>query len=1101
MSVKAAHNVLQSLRKVAGPRLQPSDSGLLARYVEDRDAAAFAGLLERHGPMVLGVCRRVLGNPADADDAFQATFFQLARNAAKIRRDGSVAGWLHAVAQRTAIKARARRKSHSALDENAKATADDPFGDIAWRELRGVLDEELSQLPERLRGPLVLCYLDGLTRDEAAQRLGWSLATLKRRLEEGRDLLRKRLAKRGLAPALLAIAVTSGTSLRAAVPETLRHVAAQSALHAAPVSASVQALLCSGNWLPRSLLGKLAMSVLLLSAVLAGAFSLSTAAKTDLPSADIEELHAPLADNPRVDRFGDPMPDGMVHRFGSERFRDASNMSNSSMSADGRLLAVGSWNGIAIFDLESGKKVHELRDSNMINSIGGMSRLAISPDGTRVAHLTSHYQAVLRDARSGKALHTFGEIPKWHTGFMPLNKRRQSTPADYLIATLFSADGKQWIAVGRSTLYFFDANGGVEIRRLDVPGYVLAVAPDRQRIAAVAKLNEQAIVAVCDMNSGKIIASIVNPEIQSDSQPMAFAPDGKTLAVVVEKSSVRLYDAETGQLKAKYEAPAPERTADGFKIESLAFTPNGATLFAGSYKGIFRWNTATGAMLPKLAGHLAWNVWGMHVTPDGKRLISVGSDCTIRRWDTATGAEIPLPDGYAWYTTVAYAPDGRTLAVADAGDRLDLWDPATGKLRKSSRVAGLENSSIAFTHDGRLLAAGHTDGAIRFWDAQTGEERKVLRSPAAKGRVTLLAFSPDGKWMLSHASKAPLHLWDLATDQTIWEASSVEIRHTLFSPDGKTIALGDEKKAITLLETATGKELRRIPAPMANDKETASLTGMTFSTDSQTLTTDHSDGLLRVWEIATGKLRTQRTAVTGWEVSFSADGRWYAVADNKNTVHIGETATGKETRQLHHDALVIHVAFSPDGRNVLTATRANAYLWTLSPQTADNVDAAALWADLSGIDAAKANRALWTLIDQPELACKVLKAKIGGPVSFDVKEAQRWIQQLDSKVFAERDSATRALAARGRLVERMLREALAGAKSLEFTRRIEGLLQAITPEPTAEEVARDRALKVVEMIGNDEARAALQNWATGAAGAALTQDAQAALRRLEVLRR
>ncbi|MCI0377133.1 MAG: sigma-70 family RNA polymerase sigma factor [Gemmataceae bacterium] len=312
MSAKSAQSVLQCLRKVVGVRHNPSDAALLVRYVQNRDADAYAGLLERHGPMVLGVCRRVLGNQADADDAFQATFFLLARKAAKIRRDGNVAGWLHAVAQRTAVKARARHKPHAAFVEDAKATADDPFGDVAWRELRGVLDEELSILPERVRGPLVLCYLDGLTRDEAALRLGWSLATLKRRLEEGRDLLRKRLAKRGLAPALLAIVVTSGSSLRAAVAEALRHATAQGALHATPVSASVQALLSSGNWLPKSLLGKLAILALFLSAALAGAFSISITQKKDPPPAEIEELHAPLADNPRVDRFGDPLPDGTL---------------------------------------------------------------------------------------------------------------------------------------------------------------------------------------------------------------------------------------------------------------------------------------------------------------------------------------------------------------------------------------------------------------------------------------------------------------------------------------------------------------------------------------------------------------------------------------------------------------------------------------------------------------------------------------------------------------------------------------------------------------------------------------------------------------------
>src|SRR5271166_6829110 len=112
MSTKAAESVVRYLRKVTGERQSPSDAGLLARFVRERDGAAYAVLLERHGPMVLGVCRRILGNHADAEDAFQATFFILARTAARIRADGNVAGWLHAVARRTARKALAQRRPH-----------------------------------------------------------------------------------------------------------------------------------------------------------------------------------------------------------------------------------------------------------------------------------------------------------------------------------------------------------------------------------------------------------------------------------------------------------------------------------------------------------------------------------------------------------------------------------------------------------------------------------------------------------------------------------------------------------------------------------------------------------------------------------------------------------------------------------------------------------------------------------------------------------------------------------------------------------------------------------------------------------------------------
>src|SRR5262249_58290900 len=105
--------------------------------------------------------------------------------------------------------------------------------------------------------------------------------------------------------------------------------------------------------------------------------------------------------------------------------------------------------------------------------------------------------------------------------------------------------------------------------------------------------------------------------------------------------------------------------------ESLGLTRDGRTLFAGSHKGIFRWDIATGERLATLTGHLAWNVWHLFITPDGKRLVAVCGDCTIRRWDLPAGAEVPLPAGYVWYGRIADAPAGRARAVAAPSARVD----------------------------------------------------------------------------------------------------------------------------------------------------------------------------------------------------------------------------------------------------------------------------------------------------------------------------------------------------------------------------------------------------------------------------------------------
>jgi RNA polymerase sigma factor (sigma-70 family) len=225
MSRPAAGTVLQVIRRlIEDPGTSGhSDAELLRRFTSDRDEAAFRCLMHRHGPMVLNVCREVLGNEADAADAFQATFLILAQKSGAIRKKASVGSWLYGVAYRTARKARkdsARRHKHETRRPGPVAR---PEGDdLSWREIQQVIHDELNKVSEPYLAPLVLCYLQGKTQDEAAMLLGVSKATLKNRLERGRALLRARLVRRGLGPlaALLASAWPAATA-SASLPATL----------------------------------------------------------------------------------------------------------------------------------------------------------------------------------------------------------------------------------------------------------------------------------------------------------------------------------------------------------------------------------------------------------------------------------------------------------------------------------------------------------------------------------------------------------------------------------------------------------------------------------------------------------------------------------------------------------------------------------------------------------------------------------------------------------------------------------------------------------------------------------------------------------------
>jgi RNA polymerase sigma factor (sigma-70 family) len=183
---------------VAETLVNESDRQLIEQFLARRDEAVFETLVRRHGAMVHRVCWRVLQQEQDAEDAFQATFLILAQKLRTVRKHDSLASWLHGVAHRVALKAKARAAIRRCHERQANASQPVPPDDVTERELCTVMDTELTQLPEKWRLPLILCYLEGRTQEESASQLGWSKKTLRRRLEEARDALGSRLKGRGI---------------------------------------------------------------------------------------------------------------------------------------------------------------------------------------------------------------------------------------------------------------------------------------------------------------------------------------------------------------------------------------------------------------------------------------------------------------------------------------------------------------------------------------------------------------------------------------------------------------------------------------------------------------------------------------------------------------------------------------------------------------------------------------------------------------------------------------------------------------------------------------------------------------------------------------
>jgi RNA polymerase sigma factor (sigma-70 family) len=470
----------------AGPGSGQSDSELLERFVATRDEAAFEVLLGRHGPMVLNTCRRFLRRPQDAEDAFQATFLVFSRKAHAIRRRQSVGGWLYRIAYRTARTAQARVASRTTQGIPLEdPSAPEPPAALVWQDLRPVLDEELDRLPEKYRTPLVLHYFEGKTVEQAAHDLGWPTGTVAGRLARGKDLLRRRLVRRGVAlstatlGSALAREATAGLLPAAYLHATARAVLAGTA--SGQVTGLTQAVL--GSLAPDR---SKAVAFLLLAF---GAIAVGAAV-----------FHHTPADNRLTSKLppaGDPLPAGARLRLGSERFRHGYGLTPVAYSPDGKTLAsVGAEGLVRLWDAVTGLTRATLRH----RPDSWLFTLAFSPDGRTLA-------AGGKDTAA---------------------KAGRSTS-------------------GPSTVVLWDVASGVPWRTFTVPGqiYQVTFSPDGRRLAAAGEFED---IRIWDVSRGVAFRSIKAPLSGVKEYPLAlaFLPDGHTLAAVVP-GEVCLWDTDSGQ--------------------------------------------------------------------------------------------------------------------------------------------------------------------------------------------------------------------------------------------------------------------------------------------------------------------------------------------------------------------------------------------------------------------------------------------------------------------------------------------------------------------------------------------------------------------------
>jgi RNA polymerase sigma factor (sigma-70 family) len=938
---------------VKAPAPEPlTDGSLLERFVAQRDESAFAVLVERHGPMVLGVCRRVLHDWHEAEDVFQAAFLVLARRAGTLDRRGSVGPWLHTVALRLAWRAKTQadrwRRCSRKADDMDRATLDpEPAG----RELRSVLDEELERLPAKYRAPLVLCYLEGMTVDETAAHLGWPRGTVGGRLARAKDLMRRRLTRRGVTLGAAGLGAAPAHQAPPAVPAALAASTVQAALVFAVGGVPTGTVATSGLLLAQGAirtmmlhrLARTAAVLLLLGTTGAGVGVLGHQAFTQPPS------HAPntlRTDGPeqaaeaapvRLDPNGDPLPPGARTRLGTVRFRHGQPVTAVAFTADGRILVSASLDGtLRLWDAATHQEIRRFDIFPQTASFG------LSADGKTVAAPVpeGNDRTTIRvwDTATGREIHrvepgtvvdhvllaadgqslVWGDARGVHLQHIKTGTAIQNfnTPKGLLLGLALSADGKTLAASDSgSSVRVWDAASGIEQHRIDSAADVplhMALSPDGRTVASHA--DKEDVVRRWDVATGRerapltlknagLLTGLGIPDQQNFGDALAFSADGRCLATTVAQGSlwsVVIWETATGdRLKV---APVPTLGAGG-ALSAVALSSDGRTLATGGRDNLVRATRLIGSGIGgDLAGPHEGPVQAVAVTPDGKTLATACEQGGIYLWETAGGRFLTgLPESVGPGNRLAFSPDGKTLATFSQQDfRITLWDRGAGwdvpgghdqRMLKGHRQ---RVGALGFATDGRTLTSWGLDRTFRQWDVATAQE--VRRTVVPAEGVHDVAFAPDGQ-LAAGAAKGTgndatiVYLWNPATGAEVrrWDLRGCVADALAFSPDGRMLAItgkGEAATTIRLLQIADGKETKQWIDPSHQR-----ILAVAFSPDGKTLATG-SERRLRLWDVATAR---QRAVYQG------------------------------------HQAPITSIAFAPDGKTVFTASAdTTALAWDLS---------------------------------------------------------------------------------------------------------------------------------------------------------------------------
>jgi WD40 repeat protein len=616
-------------------------------------------------------------------------------------------------------------------------------------------------------------------------------------------------------------------------------------------------------------------------------------------------------------------PEHVLRILGAGRLRHGDRVNAIAYSPDGSRLVSASRDGtVRVWDLGNGREVIAYRghietkaaadpkESANVLVVGGV---AYSSDGEWIASAGGS-EIHVWEAKTGKLLHNLKGLkgPYKSVAFFK-DKRKLLSGGDDRRLAIWDVPAGKTAFVTEDT----DNNNALAIN-------AVAISPTEKQIASVNNAGGLVVYALAP--EPKLVLSMPVSDEGKPVQSLVFTRDGNGIYTAGNDRKAKLSAGADGLPGAAAGSTVRKFEGHTEAVHAAALTADGKTLVTGSNdKSVIVWDAASAKIQRVFQGHLK-EVTCVAVRPDGRQIASGSEDGSIRLWPLSTSDDHKaVGDATDNLWTVAYSPDGRTFAAAGADRTIRIYDTNSGKLLNTLKGHKGAVTALAFLAPNQL-ASTSGDKALKIWDIAAGSSKDCTGHTGA-----VLCVAPGGPWIVTGGTDKSIRGWNAATGASgfVWAGKSA-VCAVAVRKDGRRIAVGCASGEVVLLDTDGDKEPKLLSTTTAH---TAGVASLAFTNDGDRLATAGGDGVVRLWNVAQNSAPSQltkfdqtiktgtsgATPVTG--IAFSADDKFIVGGGAEGVVRIWDVATGGEMKVLRaHTGWVTGVAYAPDGRTVLSCS-------------------------------------------------------------------------------------------------------------------------------------------------------------------------------------